>query len=107
MTDVALMRALKALAHPTRFKMVQEIAGAGEISCGALVEKFRLAQPTISHHLKLLLEAGVVQERRQAQHHFLSVDRSRIGELLGALPEMLAPDEAPARKRPRKGGRGA
>ena len=94
MTDLALMRALKALAHPTRFRMVQEIAAAGELSCGQLGERFHLSQPTVSHHLKLLADAEVIHVRREAQHGMLSVDRARLQQLLGALPELLAPARA-------------
>ena len=96
------MRALKALAHPTRFRMVQEIAAAGELSCGQLGERFHLSQPTVSHHLKILADAQVIRVRRAAQHGMLSVDRARIGQLLGALPELLAP----AKTKARRGARG-
>lgn len=98
MTDAALVKALKAIAHPTRFRMVQEIAAAGEISCGQLGDLFHLAQPTISHHLKLLDDAGVIVVRREAQHGMLSVDRKVLEGLLGALPEKLAPATRRARK---------
>ena len=100
MTDVALLKALKALAHPTRFRMVQEIAAAGELSCGQLGERFPLAQPTISHHLKLLSDSGVLLLRREAQHAFISVNRPLIEGLLGSLPDRLAP--AVPRSRARK-----
>jgi len=39
-SDQDIVRALKALADPTRFRMVQEIAAAGELSCGQLTERF-------------------------------------------------------------------
>ena len=99
-TDTALFRALKALAHPTRFRMVQEIAAAGELTCGGLGERFRVAQPTVSHHLKLLVDAGVVHQRREGQQHLLSVDRACLERLLGELPDTLAP--ARGRRRPRR-----
>jgi len=95
------MRALKALAHPTRFRMVQEIAAAGELSCGQLGDRFHLSQPTVSHHLKILADAQVIRVRREAQHGMLSVDRVRISQLLGALPELLAP----ARTKGKRGAR--
>jgi DNA-binding transcriptional ArsR family regulator len=90
-TDQALVKALKALAHPTRFRMVQEIAAAGELSCGRLGERFPLAQPTMSHHQKLLSECGLLVIRREGQHAFLSVDRAVLAEVLGSLPQRLAP----------------
>lgn len=96
MSDAALVKALKALAHPTRFRMVQEIAAAGELSCGQLGDRFHLAQPTISHHLKLLSDSGVVKLRKEAQHHFISVNREMIQGVLGALPERLSPAVARA-----------
>ncbi|MEQ1573249.1 MAG: metalloregulator ArsR/SmtB family transcription factor [Vicinamibacterales bacterium] len=95
--DAKLVRVFKALADPKRLRMVQEIAAAGELSCGQVGELFHLSQPTISHHLKILAEAGVLTVRESAQHHFISVNRTLIQQLAGVLPMQLA--AAPARKR--------
>jgi ArsR family transcriptional regulator len=89
MTDTALLRMLKALAHPIRFRMVQEIAADPELSCGQIGERFDLAQPTISHHLKILHDAGVLVVRREAQHAFVSVNRPVVNAALERLPDRL------------------
>jgi ArsR family transcriptional regulator len=89
MDDVRLVRVLKALADAKRFRMVQEIAAAGELSCGQLGEKFDLSQPTISHHLKLLTDAGILIVRNEAQHRFISVDRSVLDQVVAMLPGRL------------------
>jgi ArsR family transcriptional regulator, arsenate/arsenite/antimonite-responsive transcriptional repressor len=102
MKDTETIKALKAIAHPTRFQMVQEVAAAGELTCGQLGERFKLAQPTISHHLKLLADSGVLLMRREAQHGIITVNRALVAELLGALPERLAPAAARASVRARK-----
>jgi ArsR family transcriptional regulator len=91
MTDTALLRLLKALAHPIRFRMVQEIAAATELSCGEIGSRFDLAQPTISHHLKILHDAGVLAVRRAAQHAFVSVNRRLVDAALERLPDRLVP----------------
>jgi ArsR family transcriptional regulator, arsenate/arsenite/antimonite-responsive transcriptional repressor len=88
--DREVIRALKALADPTRFRMVQEIAEAGELSCGAVAEKFDVSQPTISHHLKVLLDARVLIQRTEGKHHFTSVDRELLAALAGLLPRRLS-----------------
>jgi ArsR family transcriptional regulator len=88
--DVQLVRVLRALADAKRFRMVQEIAAAGELSCGALGCKFGLAQPTISHHLKILLDSGVLQARHEAQHHFISVNQELLASVVGMLPVRLS-----------------
>jgi len=52
---------LKALAHPARIAILQQIIGANTCICGDLVDELGLAQPTISQHLKALKNAGLIQ----------------------------------------------
>jgi ArsR family transcriptional regulator len=87
----ALAQALKALGDPRRLRMAQEIAAAGELSCGQVAERFDLSQPTISHHLRKLVDAGVLTVREAGQHRFISINRSVIQELLVLLPAGLTP----------------
>src|SRR5271165_5330404 len=87
--DGDFIRALKALADPTRFRMVQEISAAGELSCGAVAERFDVSQPTISHHLKVLMGAGILVQRTEGKHHFTSVDRALLASVVALLPKRL------------------
>lgn len=52
---------LKAMAHPARIAILQQIIKANACICGDLVEELGLAQPTISQHLKELKNAGLIQ----------------------------------------------
>ena len=52
---------LRALANPVRFRIVQELARRTECIVGVLVDVLPIAQSTVSEHLKVLKEAGVVQ----------------------------------------------
>src|SRR5919199_2643549 len=61
----ALARGFKALSDPTRVAIVNRLAGAGEVCVCALVSEFELSQPTISHHLRILREAGLVDATRR------------------------------------------
>jgi ArsR family transcriptional regulator len=88
-SDRELVRALKALADPTRFRMVQEIAEAGELSCAEVTERFDVSQPTISHHLKILVDAGLLVQRTEGKQHFTSVDRARLNGIVALLPKRL------------------
>lgn len=54
----------KALSDPTRLAIVNQLAGSGEC-CVCNLEPLGLAQPTISHHLKILREAGLVESTRR------------------------------------------
>jgi hypothetical protein len=52
---------LKAMAHPARIAILQQLLKANTCICGDLVEEVGLAQPTISQHLKELKTAGLIQ----------------------------------------------
>jgi ArsR family transcriptional regulator len=82
----SLLRVLKALAEPQRLRMIQELTEAGELSCGQLGKRIALAQPTISHHLKILHEAGLLVVRRETRHTFISVNKGLLDRVLKSLP---------------------
>ena len=52
---------LRAIAHPARFRIVKLLAARNECVCGDLVGELPLAQSTVSEHLKVLKDAGVVR----------------------------------------------
>ena len=87
----ALALALRALGDATRLRMAQEIAAAGELSCGQVAERFDLSQPTISHHLRKLVDARVLTVREAGQHRFISINQRVIRELALLLPARLTP----------------
>ncbi len=95
--DRALVRALRALGNPTRFRMVQEVAAAGELCCGEVAKKFDVTQPTISHHLKVLFAAGLLSVRNQGKHRYTSVNQPLLSSLASLLPARLMPAPRPAR----------
>lgn len=107
MDDQKLVRVLKALADKSRFRMVQEIAAAGELSCGQVGERFDLTQPTVSHHLKILADAEVLLVRREGQHAIISVNERLLDEAASLLPRRLRskPRGPAARDRTKRAGR--
>ena len=75
----------KALGDPTRLAIISQLAGAGEVCVCNLVPESGLGQPTISHHLKLLREAGLVaSERRGTWAHYRLVPEA-VADLAAAL----------------------
>ena len=59
--DAELARMTKALGHPARVAIMRLLIARGECICGAIVDELPLAQATVSQHLKVLKEAGLVQ----------------------------------------------
>ena len=79
-----LARALKAVADPARLQLLALIRTAGEACACDLTEPVGLSQPTVSHHLKVLTEAGLVRREQRGQWAWFSVDADRLADL-GAL----------------------
>lgn len=65
----ALARSLKAIADPTRLRLVSLVAAhEGQEACVCdLTEPVGLSQPTVSHHLKILVEAGVLARQQRGK----------------------------------------
>jgi ArsR family transcriptional regulator len=72
----------KALADPTRVRIVNMLATAGEGVCVCdLTPELGLSQPTVSHHLKKLAEAGLLQREQRGTWAFYSLDPDALSLL--------------------------
>ncbi len=84
----ALLAVAKALADETRLQLVAALSQAGELSCGELVERCAVSQPTVSHHLKVLSEARLLRVRQAGQRSFHTLEAATFREAAAALLEL-------------------
>jgi ArsR family transcriptional regulator len=83
-----LARVLKALADPARLQLVSRIASSrGEVCACDLNDVVGLAQPTVSHHLKVLVDAGIVAREKRGVWVYYTVVPGALGALAGLLRE--------------------
>jgi ArsR family transcriptional regulator len=75
----------KALSDPTRVAIVNRLAAADEVCVCDFVASLELAQPTISHHLKVLREAGLVESSRRGTWAYYRLVPESVAALRGAL----------------------
>ena len=74
-----------ALSDPVRLRVLSLIAAEGEICACDLVAPVGKSQPTVSHHLKVLYEAGLVERDRRGTWMWYRVVPSRLNELRAVL----------------------
>jgi ArsR family transcriptional regulator, arsenate/arsenite/antimonite-responsive transcriptional repressor len=88
----SLARLLKALADPTRLRLVSMVAAheGGEACVCDLTEPLGLTQPTISHHLKILIEAGILNRDKRGVWAYYSLVPSALSALSAALHPVTA-----------------
>ncbi|HTJ74908.1 MAG TPA: metalloregulator ArsR/SmtB family transcription factor [Acidimicrobiales bacterium] len=82
-----LAAAFAALADPARLRLLSLIAAqpTGEVCACDLVEPLGKSQPTVSHHLKVLYESGLVDRERRGTWVWYRVERARLAALRVAL----------------------
>lgn len=86
---------LKALSNPTRLRMVDLIYhGGGEICVCEFMDHFDLSQPTISHHLKALRDAGLIKSRKDGTFVYHRIDETAFSGLATLMSRLRTPNEA-------------
>jgi ArsR family transcriptional regulator len=91
-------RIAKALADPRRFEILEVITAGGEMCCGEVVEHFPVAQATVSHHLKELTDAGLVETRSEGQFKHLRARPEVLAEYVEQLGRRLGMQQNTSRK---------
>lgn len=94
MTDDNLLDALKAIAHPSRLRILQALA-KGETNVSEIEEVTEIGQPTLSQQLAILRKAGLVETRRQAKLVYYSLDAQAMGNVSRALSALTPPSALP------------
>lgn len=76
-----LAQLLKAVADPVRLQLLSLIGSCEEVCACDLYEPVGLSQPTVSHHLKVLQRAGLVEREQRGTWAWFSVNRKRMDDL--------------------------
>lgn len=79
----ALAQLLKAVADPSRLQLLALIraSDSGEVCACDFTEPLGLSQPTVSHHLKVLTDAGLIRREQRGTWAWFSIEPERLSEL--------------------------
>ena len=97
MDDVKI---LQAIAEPTRLAIVRQLAADGEVCACDFTDCCGVSQPTVSHHLKVLREAGVIRGERRGTWIYYRLE-SKAAAQIAKLGHLLA---AGAEREPKRVG---
>lgn len=86
-TDTA--KILKAISDPKRLRIV-DMLSCGELCACRILEAFHITQPTLSHDMKLLVDAGLVNDRREGKNIYYSLNAQTIQRLQDVLGNIFA-----------------
>ena len=80
----------KALAHPARLAILRTLAARGTCVCGQIVDVLPLAQATVSQHLKVLREAGLITGETDGPRSCYCLDARALASAAGAFASLFS-----------------
>ncbi|MCY6370594.1 ArsR/SmtB family transcription factor [Clostridium ganghwense] len=78
----------KALSEPNRLKII-DILSCGEKCACDILENFEFTQPTLSHHMKVLMECGLVESRKEGLWSYYSLDNTNSNKIVLFLMNVI------------------
>src|ERR1700689_2483768 len=91
----------KALADPTRRQILKDLQG-GELTAGEIASRFTISAPSVSRHLGVLRNAGLINERRNENRIFYSLVEERLVLCEGPFLPVVGPEQIVLRQRRKK-----
>lgn len=88
---VALAAFAKALGHPARIRILEYLAGKGEVPCMEIVAALPLSQPTCSRHINELRRAGLLKTREDGSHIWFRINEMALTRFCKAMNQTLHP----------------
>ena len=83
---------LKAISDPKRLRIV-DMLSCGELCGCKILEAFQITQPTLSHDMKVLMDADIVHDRKDGKRTLYSLDHDRLAAFHATLGEIIASKE--------------
>ncbi len=94
-----LTRILAATSDPVRLEIIFLLDHGDKMNVGQISSRFRLSRPAISHHLKVLKDAGVVRSEKSGQEIFYWLNFERVVLALRALADKIERNYLPDKTR--------
>lgn len=83
---------MKALSDPKRLRIV-DMLSCGELCACQILEEFHITQPTLSHDMKVLVESGLLRERRDGKNIYYSLIDKNTDDTVNILKTIFSPQE--------------
>ena len=102
MEEANIIEMMSVLAEPARIKILELISSEGEKCAKDILPLFNVTQPTLSHHLNLLLDNEILTARKEGRYVYYSVNKKSVTELRNLIDSFLEPPVVKTVKRTTK-----
>lgn len=91
MNELKTIEMMAVLTEPTRIKILQLISSEGQMCAKDILPMFQITQPTLSHHLTLLVESEILLARKDGRFTYYSVNKSAIESIRKLIDSLTEP----------------
>ena len=95
MEEHQLATLFKALGDENRIRILRQLRSGEKCACN-LLEELNISQPTLSHHMKILCDAGIVTGRKEGKWTHYSICCEGVFRIRGLMKELLSTENIPA-----------
>lgn len=93
MNSIDMAVICKVLGDQNRLQIIEILAAQDEMCACNLLEYFEITQPTLSHHMKVLNESGLVETRKEGKWNHYSLNQEVMGQVIGYFTEIGKQDK--------------
>ena len=93
-TEKEMALVFKALSDENRIRILRLLHGGEKCAC-KLLEELDISQPTLSHHMKILCDAGIVTGRKEGKWIHYSMCGEGVGQVRALMKDLLSPENIP------------
>ena len=86
--EFQFIEALSVLSEEVRYKILSLIASKGELTAKDILSEFDFTQPTLSHHMSLLAEAGLVNVERKGRSAYYSINKDTVDKVASGISSL-------------------
>ena len=80
--DKQAVKVFKALGDPNRYKILRLLVEQGELSCADFDDRIKLSKPAMSHHYRILENAGLIEVRKEGLHFYMKANMAVLKQFV-------------------------
>jgi len=88
-SDATAVEVFKALSDPVRWSIIEQLAARAELPCRELEDTLPVSKPTISYHVRVLSQAGLLDTRKRGRNYYYSLRHDVVRQLVSDLGALL------------------
>ncbi len=90
------------IGDPTRMQILEQLGGSNRLRAKDILENLQISQPTLSHHMHILVEEEIVSAEKSGRECYYSINESTLREMISSLRVLLSDEKSEKKEKKEK-----